>query len=403
MSHPDFSTTSFLHEHIQDTLAFYAPNVDDPNGGFFQNFSDNGEVFDANTRHLVSSTRFVFNYARAWLAYENQEDLLRVKRGIDFIRQHHLNPETGGYFWTLNVDDGNVTVTDTTNHCYGLAFVVLAYSWALRAGVKEAKTYLYDTWDTLESHFWDKAFGLYKDEANADFSSISSYRGQNANMHACEAMIAAYEATQDSMFLERALRLADNVTNTQAAKCNGWIWEHYDVNWDPDWEFNKDDPKNLFRPWGFQPGHHTEWAKLLLMLSQYSDSPWLVTRAKSLFDSVINLSWDEVNGGLYYGFAPDGAICDGEKYFWVQAETFACAARLALATGDDSYWQWYNKIWSYSWEHFVDHEFGAWYRILSEDNQKLETTKSPVGKTDYHTMGACFDVIDALAANNAGQ
>ncbi|MAB92619.1 MAG: N-acylglucosamine 2-epimerase, partial [Alteromonas sp.] len=43
------------------------------------------------------------------------------------------------------------------------------------------------------------------------------------------------------------------------------------------------------------------------------------------------------------------------------------------------------------------HKYGAWFRILSAKNQKLETTKSPVGKTDYHTMGACYDVLDALS------
>ena len=397
MTTPDFASDTFLKQHIQSILAFYELNVDDPKGGFYQNFSDDGSVYDPQLRHLVSSTRFVFNYARAWLTFGEPDYLARVKSGIQFIREHHLNPETKGYYWTLNVSNEGVKVTDDTNHCYGLAFVVLAYSWALRAGLEDAKEYLYETFELMEQTFWDENAGLYKDEANRDFSEISSYRGQNANMHACEAMIAAYEATDDDQFLARALLLADNITHVQAEKCNGWIWEHYNSQWEPDWDFNKDDPKNLFRPWGFQPGHHTEWSKLLLMLSQYSDKAWLTERAASLFDSVIDIAWDTENGGICYGFGPDGAICDGDKYFWVQAESFACAARLALTTGDDKYWHWYEKIWAYACQHLVDHEHGAWFRILTQDNQKLETTKSPVGKTDYHTMGACYDVLDAMS------
>ncbi len=35
------------------------------------------------------------------------------------------------------------------------------------------------------------------------------------------------------------------------------------------------------------------------------------------------------NKGLFYGFAPNGDICDNDKYFWVQAESFAAAALLA--------------------------------------------------------------------------
>ena len=54
-----------------------------------------------------------------------------------------------------------------------------------------------------------------------------------------------------------------------------------------------------------------------------------------------------------------------------------------------SYWGWYNRIWEYSWNHMVDHEYGAWFRILDSDNNKYDHLKSPVGKTDYHTMGDC--------------
>ena len=107
-------------------------------------------------------------------------------------------------------------------------------------------------------------------------------------------------------------------------------------------------------------------------------------------------AWDDVNGGLRYGFAPDGTICDDDKYFWVQAESLAAAARLADATGDAAYWNWYDKLWAYSWRHFVDHEHGAWYRILDRDNRKYSDEKSPAGKTDYHTMGACYEVLHLL-------
>jgi mannose/cellobiose epimerase-like protein (N-acyl-D-glucosamine 2-epimerase family) len=45
----------------------------------------------------------------------------------------------------------------------------------------------------------------------------------------------------------------------------------------------------------------------------------------------------------------------------------------------------------------VDHRHGAWYRILTPDNRKISDEKSPAGKTDYHTMGACHEVLALLA------
>ena len=103
-----------------------------------------------------------------------------------------------------------------------------------------------------------------------------------------------------------------------------------------------------------------------------------------------------MHGGLVYGSAPDGQVCDGEKYFWVQAESFAAAALMAVRTGEPAYWDWYDRIWTYSWAHMIDHRHGAWYFKRGNDNRALSDHKSPAGKTDYHTMGACYDVLRGL-------
>ena len=123
---------------------------------------------------------------------------------------------------------------------------------------------------------------------------------------------------------------------------------------------------------------------------------WLLPTAGHLFDTAVARAWDNEFGGLCYGFAPDGSVCDDDKYFWVQAESIAAAARLAVSSGDTGYWDWYDRLWAYSWRHFVDHQHGAWYRILDRDNRKYSNEKSPAGKTDYHTMGACYDVLHVL-------
>ncbi|MCR6662225.1 MAG: AGE family epimerase/isomerase [Luteimonas sp.] len=388
---PDFRSPAFLRRHIADTMAFYCPHALDPRGGFFHYFRDDGSVYDAAHRHLVSSTRFVFNHAMGWREFGDAADRAAVDHGLAYLRDVHRNQATGGYAWTLR--DG--VVEDDMNHCYGVAFVLLAYSCGLKAGVEQARDWMDETWNLLEQRFWEPAFGLYRDEADAQWN-FTGYRGQNANMHMCEAMLAAFEASGERRYLDRALLLADHMTRRQAAKSDGLVWEHYDSDWNIDWDYNRDDPKHLFRPWGFQPGHQTEWAKLLLILDSHVDVDWLVPTARHLFDTAVARAWDAARGGLYYGFAPDGSVCDDDKYFWVQAESLAAAALLAARTSDDIYWQWYDRLWAYSWEHFVDHEHGAWYRILDADNRKYSDEKSPAGKTDYHTMGACHEVLNVV-------
>ncbi|MGK5074795.1 AGE family epimerase/isomerase [Janthinobacterium sp. ZB1P44] len=398
---PDFRSRAMLEAHIQHTMHFYHPRAIDASGGFYHFFLDDGTVYDAATRHLVSSTRFIFNYAMAYRHFGGDAYQAALRHGVAFLRDAHRDPATGGYAWQLKWQDGVKTVEDGANHCYGLAFVLLAYAHALQAGVTEARAYLDETFELMEQRFWLPEHGLYADVASADWSTLDGYRGQNANMHACEAMLAAFEATGEARYLHRAETLAHNITVRQAGLANGMIWEHYKPDWSIDWDYNLHDKSNIFRPWGYQPGHFTEWAKLLLIMERHAKfmagpSDWLLPRARALYDTALAKAWDGAHGGIHYGFGPHDEICDGDKYFWVQAESFAAAAVLAARTGDDAYWHSYDKIWDYSWKHFVDHEHGAWYRILTPENQKISNEKSPAGKVDYHTMGACYEVLNVI-------
>jgi mannose/cellobiose epimerase-like protein (N-acyl-D-glucosamine 2-epimerase family) len=409
---PDYESPAFLRAHIADTMAFYHPRAIDPAGGFFHCFRDDGTVYDTRHRHLVSSTRFVYDHAMAARAFAAdplaKEYRAAAEHGLRYLRDVHRDPASGAYAWTLR--DG--VPEDRTRHAYGMAFVLLAYASARKAGI-DTRGWMEETRELLETRFWDAGAGLYRDEADADWN-FSGYRGQNANMHLCEALIAAFEASGDDFHLERALLLADHMARRQAALAGGLVWEHHDRDWNIDWNYHRDDPKHLFRPWGFQPGHQVEWAKLLLLLRTHlgDRAPgWLLPKARFLFDTALAHGWDDEHGGIVYGFAfeslresssppvgveGDAYVCDGDKYFWVQAEAIAAAARLHAATGEHRYRDWYGRLWAYAWRHFVDHEHGAWYRILDPGNRRIDDEKSPAGKTDYHTMGACHDVLQLI-------
>ena len=393
MSNPIFNDRRFLIDHIDSVMKFYHPHcIDNNTGGFFQYFRDDGSIYDFDTKHLVSSTRFIFNYSMAAIQFDSKDYLDAALHGINYLRDSHLNKNTGGYAWTMKDSEAD----ESTNYCYGLAFVLLAYSSAYKAGILKAKDYIEETYQLMEKHFWSKEYELYSDEISADWKVVSSYRGQNANMHSCEALIMAFEATGSQKYLDRALLIGKNICIRQAGLAEGLIWEHYDSNWEINWVYNKNRPDDLFRPWGFQVGHLAEWAKLLLILERHVKEDWLLPRAQELFDDAVEMGWDEKSEGLFYGFAPNGDICDKDKYFWVQAESLAAAAVLANRTGDDYYWEWYDRIWSYSWKHMIDHKYGAWFRILDSNNNKYDDLKSPAGKTDYHTMGACYEILKTI-------
>ena len=88
--------------------------------------------------------------------------------------------------------------------------MLLAYAHALMAGESEARDHVAETFELMEQRFWEPQHGLYADEATAGWE-LSPYRGQNANMHGCEAMLAAFDATGELRYLHRAETLARNI------------------------------------------------------------------------------------------------------------------------------------------------------------------------------------------------
>ena len=400
-------TKEFLLEHISSSLKFFDPSkCIDPEGGFFHFYNEDGSIYDKHIRVMVTEARFVFTFAEAYLQLGNPEYLAAVRHGVAYLRGPLKNTKNGAYHWVLE----NGVPTDGKILTYGLAFALLAYSKALRAGVEEAREYVEETWNTLEEHMWKAGQaglgGLYADEADENWV-VDPYRSESGNLHMTEALIAAYEATKDNKFLERAYLVADNCCNRQAGMCQGLVWEHYNEDWTPQWEFNNgEEALTIFRPWGFQPGHQVEWARLLLTINRYKANIWCVPKAQYLFDVAVKQAWDPVHGGLAYSFDPDGAPCDWDKIFWVQCESIGTAAMLVTVTGDEQYWAHYERLWAYSWKVFVDHQYGSWRRRLNREGVPHFTEKTKVAlcvDPDYHILGGLGGALDTMAAATVGE
>lgn len=83
--------------------------------------------------------------------------------------------------------------------------------------------------------------------------------------------------------------------------------EHFDTQWNPLPDYNKDNPAHRFRAFGGTPGHWIEWGRLMLhihaALEARCEQPpaWLLEDAKGLFNATVRDAW-----------APDGA--DGIVY-----------------------------------------------------------------------------------------
>ncbi|MGG3964303.1 AGE family epimerase/isomerase [Heyndrickxia faecalis] len=392
----DFKDPHVLKQQIIQILEFYYPAcIDTENGGYINGFLDNGSINDRETKHLVGTSRFIYNFSIGSLIGGPEWCAQAAAHGIEFLKNRHRDKKYGGYFFELK----GQSVKDPAKMTYGHAFALLAAAIADQAGIRGAKELIEDLYHVTEQHFWDPDDGLYRDEWDASWSTLSSYRGQNANMHMCEAMLTAYEATGEKKYLNRAYKLAESVCRTLKERSGGMIWENYTPDWQPDWTYHLHQTKDEFRPYGFIPGHQLEWSKLLMWLDRHLSEPWIVETAEELYGKAWEKGADETFGGIFFALSPQGEVIDTDKNYWVISEAIAASALLAAKTGKSIYSERYNQLFSYASNYLIDHQYGGWYKLLNRKNERLPGPKSAPPKTDYHPVAACYQALQAFSSS----
>ncbi|RRD42862.1 AGE family epimerase/isomerase [Buchananella hordeovulneris] len=327
--------------------------------------------------------------------------------GVRTLRTRFKDPEFGGWFSAIEHApdaDGNGVPAGPAGErksAYAAAFVLLAAASATAANRPGAHDLLMEALEDQELHWWDEEAGMVRESFNRDFTECEPYRGANAAMHTVEAYLAAADVTGDTVWLFRALRMADRVINV-GARAHQWrIPEHYTETYEVDLEFNKDKPSDPFRPYGATIGHALEWARLLVHLRASlrvvgAEAPsWLLEAAEELFERARTDGW-RVDGAPGFVYTTDfaGKPIVSQRMHWVACEGIAAAAAMRRALLDDGrdagavehYTHCYRSWLDYV-EEFVREAPGAWIHELSPRNEEATTTWG--GKPDiYHALQA---------------
>jgi sulfoquinovose isomerase len=290
--------------------------------------------------------------------------------------------------WLTSIDAAGNSPDEKA--CYSHAFVVLAASSGAVADVPGARTLLTEALDVWQQRFFDDGAGMFVDSWNGAFTELDNYRGVNANMHGVEALLAAADVTADHGLRTSALGISRRVA-LEFAEPHSWrIPEHFDPDWQPQLEHNRDRPDDQFQPYGATVGHGLEWSRLLLHLeASLADPPdWLLLAAQGLFDRAVSDGW-AVDGadGFVYTTDWDGTPVVRDRMHWVLAEAIAAAAALRTRTGNDRYAELAATWWAYAERYLLDRTYGSWHHQLDASNHVIETVWP--GKPDlYHAVQA---------------
>jgi sulfoquinovose isomerase len=373
----------WLQGQADNLFTFFEDESYNPAGGFHSLDKAGRAIKSDAVRPLHATTRMVHCFAIGQLlGRPGAADF--VDHGMDCLFKRHRDAKYGGYFWSFD-DDGP---REAEKLAYGHAFVLLAASSAKIVGHPLADRLLADISEVLEKRFWEPAFGASAEEFAADWSPISSYRGQNSNMHLTEALMAAFEATGEREYLAKAEGIADLVLRRMAGLEHWRVPEHYRADWTIDRDYKGSD---MFRPYGTTPGHWLEWSRLAMQLWELGGRrvEWLPGAAKGLFDEAVITGWDAKRGGFYYTIDWSGRPLIRDRIWWPCCEGIGAAAFLASHHGGAFYEEWYRRIWDFAARHFIDRRGGGWIPQLDDSLAPID--RYFVGKPDiYHALQACL-------------
>ena len=374
---------AWLAARADDLFDLFGPRTINPRGGFFQLGRTGAPRRDDAIRPIHLTARMVHCFAIAAQMGRPAAPGI-VDHGMEFLWTRHRDAKNGGYFWSVD-DEG---AADSAKQGYGHAFVLLAASSAMTVGHPLAAPMLADVSEILDARFWEPRHGAIAEEFAADWAPVPGYRGQNSNMHLTEALMAAFEATRERLYLDRAESIADLVIR-RAAGSMGWrVPEHFTEDWvvDPDYSGHE-----MFRPAGTTPGHWLEWSRLLLQLWVLGGRrhDWMPEASRALFAQSMALGWDPVHGGFFYTLGWDNRPRQRTKLWWPQCEGAGAAHYLNMVAPDPAYEQAYRRIWGVIARAFLDDEHGGWHEECTEDLRPAYALFP--GKGDiYHALQACL-------------
>ena len=381
---------------LRKELLEFGKRFPSPGGGAYY-LGDDGTPWKERPRETWITSRMVHVYSiGAMMGFPEGAEL--AKKGLAGLIGELHDTKNDGWYAGLKKEGEMLP----NKQCYAHAFVILASSSALLAGIEGAEELLKEALAVYDRYFWDEEKGLAVDTWDTAFETCDDYRGLNANMHTVEAFLAVADALGEEKYRIRAGRIIDHVSVW--AKENQYrIPEHFSKDWVADLMCNQDKPDDPFKPFGATPGHGIEWARLITQWALSTKSldekkrEEYIELAKNLYRRAVSDAWKaDGQPGIVYTTDWEGKPVVHDRMHWTLAEAINTSSVLYSVTGKEEYASDYADFMEYLEETVHDKKNGSWFHQMDAQNRVMDTVWP--GKSDlYHAFQATL--IPYLDAN----
>ncbi|MBZ9844253.1 AGE family epimerase/isomerase [Mesorhizobium sp. CA5] len=362
------------HWLFEETLPLWSTlGVDERHGGFHEALG-----FDAaplmKPKRMRTQARQVYAFAvakeRGW---DGPADRL-IAHGIDFMAGQGRT-DRGGWVRTLNIDG---SVADPVEDAYDHSCVLLALAHAHMSGHPDALRLAEETFAFLDAHLEDARLTGFLETSDG-----AEERRSNPHMHLLEAFLAWHKATGERAYLRRAARIID-LFRSHFFDAESWtLGEYFDDGWKP--------AAGEKRSWT-EPGHHFEWASLLVDFAARSGQGELTAFARKLYASAVANGLNRATGLAYGAVSRQGLPLDTVSRSWPQAEAIKAAIALDSSGGPDLKPEIEARVGRLFRWHIDPAPLGLWIDRIDERGRSLATDVP--ASIFYHLVCALTQYLD---------
>lgn len=364
---------------FETALPFWAEHgLDHTHGGVHEALRFDGTPALHATKRLRVLGRQIYCFSHARKMGWKGDALSPVRHCFKQLVATGWHPD-GGWIHRFNRDG---SVADDTRDTYDQCFMMLAFAWMMRAGidVEDAREQFDRTMDFISAQLMcPSGNGLLEGIGK----SVSDLRRANPHMHFLEAMLAAYDATGEDVFLDRAEAMIalfeSHFYDTEMAT----VTEFFKADW------TRVNEKGTYTR--VEPGHHYEWVWLLLRYLEHRDRPGLFRKAAMLFATARAFGHHHRTGAAADTMQPDGREMAVTARCWPQTEALKAAIafeKAGLSVAAD----FKLAMLEILFEYYLDAPIaGGWYDQIDETG-RICAPDMP-SSTFYHIYCALADYL----------
>jgi mannose-1-phosphate guanylyltransferase/mannose-6-phosphate isomerase len=304
------------HWLFEETLPLWSTiGVDERHGGFHEALGFDRRPL-MRPKRMRTMARQVYAFAVAGARGWGGPAERLIAHGLDFMAKGRT--ERGGWARALNTDG---TIADATEDAYDHSCVLLALAYAHMGGNPDAARLGRETFAFLDAHLEDQRLTGFLETSGGE-----GERRSNPHMHLLEAFLAWHQATGDRSYLRRAARVI-GLFRSHFFDPESWtLGEYFGDDWKP-----VPGEKGAWT----EPGHHVEWASLLVDFAGRSGQADLTGFARKLYASAIANGLNRATGLAYGAVSRQGLPLERISRSWPQAEVVKAAIALAGTGGPD--------------------------------------------------------------------